>query len=126
MARSCLRCGSKAVIPDTVVFDQGVFSNGKLELGLRSPGFHLSRPRSAVTGLVCSACGHVELQLADAAQVVGPYRIQVKAAVEDARRKGAVPTIISCPKCLSLLPGKLACEECGWSFEASTTSDGTA
>jgi hypothetical protein len=126
MDRSCLRCGSKALIPDIVVFDHGNIPSGSLEVGVQSRGFLLPRPRSEVTGLVCSACGHVELHVADLSQVVGPYRIRVKAAVEEARKKGTEPSISSCPKCLSLLATKLTCEACGWSFRSATTPDGTA
>ena len=126
MAHACLRCGSKAIIPDAVVVSGGL-GYGRVRVGLKRVSKYRFGPVDAeVTALVCSVCGHVELHLADAAPVVGRYRMQVKAAVEKAEREGSIPTIVSCPRCLSILPGKLECEACGWSFNASTASGGTA
>src|SRR5215510_14855998 len=123
MAHACLKCGSKAVIPDAVVVSRGL-GYGQVRVGLKGISkYDLGPTDSVVTGLVCSVCGHLELHLADPGPVVGRYRMQVKAAVEKALNDGSIPAIMSCPRCLSILPERLVCEACGWSFNASTTSD---
>ena len=64
MPGPCAKCGSRKVIPDADLLDQGQYSDGTLQAKIdRYPSaiFRKGRAVSRLTARVCARCGYVEL-----------------------------------------------------------------
>ena len=64
MAEPCAKCGSRHVVPDAELLDQGQYSDGSLKAKYdRNPSaiFRKGRAVSRLVARVCARCGYVEL-----------------------------------------------------------------
>ena len=126
---TCFRCGSKALVPNGVIFDRGLFSKGLLEVGLAAtstPNLSKGEVAVATSSVICATCGFVEMHVTDPARLGGAYRAMLRDVVEKARRTGATPNIKSCPQCLAVLASGLECGVCDWAYAVAKDSGGTA
>ena len=67
-AEPCRRCGSRKVIPNARIGDQGEYSDGKLKaLVIGNPEAWIFKDveRSELLADICGECGHVELKVTD-------------------------------------------------------------
>jgi hypothetical protein len=74
--RSCPRCGSQKIIPNTRIRDQGQYSDGKLQVVLYGDPDALifkDRVYDELTADICGNCGHVELSVASPEELYEHY-----------------------------------------------------
>jgi hypothetical protein len=127
--RTCLRCQSSTLILDGLVFDQGLHSDGILAVGFQGdPKAVLFKGQTsgAAAAVICVRCGFVELHAANPALLGAAYRAALVGRIEKARKAGVRPQINSCPICVTVLMTDLACDACGWTFDAGDDDGGTA
>lgn len=77
MAHPCVKCGSRKVIPDADLLDQGQYSDGSLKAKYdRNPSaiFRKGRSVSRLTARVCAGCGYVELYADNPEALYEAYR----------------------------------------------------
>ena len=90
MAQPCVKCGSRKVIPDAELLDQGQYSDGTLKAKYeRNPSaiFRKGRSVSSLMARVCARCGYIELYADDPAALYEAYRdVLDQEDAEDASR----------------------------------------
>lgn len=72
----CHKCGSRRVIPDVTIGDQGQYSDGNLKAHVEGrPQAFLFRnvERAVLKGNICGECGHVELYVSDPKELFEHY-----------------------------------------------------
>jgi len=77
MPDPCAKCGSRHVIPDADLLDQGQYSDGILQAKYdRNPSaiFRKGRALSRLVARVCARCGYVELYADDPGALYEAYR----------------------------------------------------
>lgn len=73
----CPRCGSHRIIPDVTVLDQGDHSDGTLKTVVAgNPDALIFKHRlyGEIKADICGDCGHVELRVANPAELYDRYR----------------------------------------------------
>lgn len=75
-SRACLKCGSKKIIPDTRIYDQGEHSDGRLQVVVYGdPGALIFKDRmfKQLRADICGECGHVELTVDEPQELYEHY-----------------------------------------------------
>ncbi len=109
----CPRCGSKKLIRDVTVADQGESSDGTLEVVVfRNPEALIFKDclTGEIRADICGSCGHIEFRVANPGQLYQHYQ-KARGLDRPASRKGlyAAP----CVRCGMLVVSGSSCPHCG-------------
>ena len=81
MKTTCEICGSKNIIPDVRILDQGQHSNGVLEVlicGNPNALIFKDKLTGQLKAHVCGECGHTELKVANPKALYRKYKDSLK------------------------------------------------
>jgi len=110
----CPRCGSRDMMRDVTVMDQGEYSDGKLKVVvLGSPDAIIFKDRlsSEIKADICGRCGHIEFRVADPQELYEHYRKSLGMPRSFATRM-SVP--VPCQRCHMLMAKEsVTCPHCG-------------
>jgi predicted nucleic-acid-binding Zn-ribbon protein len=77
MGQPCAKCGSRKIVPDAEILDQGQYSDGTLKAKYElnpSAFFHKGRVVTKLLARVCVSCGYTELYAEHPEELYETYR----------------------------------------------------